>query len=141
MATPARIERGILVFSIWAALGLLGLGFWLEGMARDAMGVSFLGIGLMVAAFVAHIIVNAVFRQGFTKGEAALGIGLYGLMALIYVGARLDGALSASGALSGLALFGVLGFGFLFYLATRHGVRGAFSRFHGSTAPAWKQRR
>ncbi len=136
MATRASIERGILVFSIWATLGFLGLGFWLEGMARDMMVLSFVGIALMVAAFVAHIIVNAVYRQGFSRGETALGIGLYGLAALLYVGGRLQGTMSTTGARSGLALFGVLAAGFIAYLATRHGVRGAFSRFHHDTQSA-----
>jgi len=136
MTTRTSIERGILVFSIWATLGFLGLGFWLEAMARDALLLALLGIGLTVAAFVAHIVVNTVFRQGFTRGETALGIGLYGLMALLYVGARLQGGMSAEGALSGLALFGALAVGFIVYLATRYGVRGAFSRFHAATRQA-----
>ncbi len=130
MATRASIERGLLVFSIWATAGFLGLGFWLEGLARDALTPACVGIAFMVAAFVAHIVVNAKFHQGFSRGEAALAIGLYGLMALLYVGARLQGGMSSAGTLSGLALFGVLAAGFIVYLAARYGVRGAFSRFH-----------
>jgi hypothetical protein len=136
MDMRASIERGILVFSIWATLGFLGVGFWLEGATRDAMALSLLGIALILAAFVAHVVVNAVYRQGFGQGEAALGIGLYGLMALLYVGARLQGSLNATGTNAGLALFGVLALGFVVYLATRHGVRGAFTRFHHATRPA-----
>ena len=130
MATRASIERGLLVFSIWATAGFLGLGFWLEGLARDSLAPAFIGIAFVVAAFVAHIVVNAKFQQGFSRGEAALAIGLYGLMALLYVGARLGGGMGRAGALSGLALLGVVAVGFIVYLATRYGVRGAFSRFH-----------
>ena len=135
MANRAGVERGILVFSIWATLGFLGMGFWLEGAAREAMRISLLGIALILAAFVAHIVVNAVYRQGFTRGETALGIGVYGLMALLYVLARLQGGMNATAAQAGLALFGLLAAGFVTYLATRHGVRGAFTRFHHAARP------
>ena len=34
------VHRGILVFAIWAVFGFLGLGLFLEGMARDVWGLA-----------------------------------------------------------------------------------------------------
>lgn len=134
MPTSSRIERELLVFSIWAVLGLAGLGFVLEGFARDAYLMALLGIALLVAAFVAHIVVNALFGQGFTSGETALGIGAFGLLALVFLLGWLEGGLSGSDFYAGLTLFGTLVAGFLTYLSARYGLRGAFSHFHAATA-------
>jgi hypothetical protein len=128
--SPQRIEKGILVFSIWAALGILGIGIVLEGFARDSWAISAAGVATIVAAFVAHIVVNEVFGAGFTRGEAALGIGAYGLLGFVFLFGALSGDMSKADYYSGLTLFGVLAAGFLIYLTTQHGLRGAFSQFH-----------
>lgn len=124
------IDRGILVFAIWAVFGFLGLGLFLEGMARDVWGVSAVGVGVVVLAFVGHIIVNGIFDTGFTTGETALGIGTYGLLGLLFVLGALRGVMTIVDFYAGLTFFGALAAGFLAYLLTRHGLRGAFSRFH-----------
>ena len=72
MPTPLHIERGIMVFAIWACLGVLGLGIVLEGFARDSWPLSASGVGVIVLAFVAHIIVNGVCDTGFTQGESGV---------------------------------------------------------------------
>lgn len=124
------IDRSILVFCIWGSLGFLGLGVFLEGLARDRWALSAAGVALIVAAFVAHIVVNAVFGAGFTRGEASLGIGAYGALGLAFLAGALSGGMTLADYHSGLTLFGALAAGFLAYLTTRHGLRGAFSRFH-----------
>lgn len=137
MREPAKpVERGILVFAIWATLGFLGLGIVLEGFSRDSWAISAAGVATLVTAFVAHMVANAVFRTGFTRGEAALGIGTYGLLGAVFLLGVVGGEMSMTDYYSGLTLFGVLAAGFLAYLTTRHGLRGAFSQFHirpGST--------
>ncbi|MBN9402286.1 MAG: hypothetical protein J0I30_05660 [Burkholderiales bacterium] len=131
MTSPVPIvERSILVFTVWAVFGFLGLGIFLEGLKQDSWLLSTAGVGVIVLAFVAHIIVNGVFGTGFSAGEAALGIGAYGLLGLVFVTGAVGGSLTMTNYYSGLTLFGVLAAGFLAYLFTRHGLRGAFSRFH-----------
>jgi hypothetical protein len=130
MATPISIERNLLVFIIWACLGFLGLGIILEGFSRDTWVISAMGVTLIVLAFSAHIVVNGVFDTGFTRGETALGMGCYGLLGLTFIFGAFTGKLSMSDLYSGLILFGVLALGLIVYLATRHGLRGAFSQFH-----------
>lgn len=129
------VERSILIFADWAVLGFFGLGVFLEGMARDLWSVSAAGVAVIVLAFAVHIVVNAIFDTGFTPGETALGIGSYGLLGLVFISAALAGDMTTADYLSGLTLFGVLSAGFLAYLLTRHGLRGAFSRFHIKPAP------
>lgn len=124
------IGRSILIFAAWAVLGFLGLGIFLEGLDRDSVAVSAVGVAVVVAAFVAHIVVNGIFDTGFTTGETVLGIGAYGLLGLVFLAGALGGDMTMADYYSGLTLFGVLAAGFLAYLFTRHGLRGAFSRFH-----------
>ena len=130
--TPADplVDRSILIFAIWAVLGFLGLGVFLEGLRVDHWALSAAGIGLLVLAFAAHIVVNGIFDTGFTPGETALGIGTYGVLGLVFVISAAKGSMTMTDYYSGLTLFGVLAAGFLAYLFTRHGLRGAFSRFH-----------
>jgi hypothetical protein len=128
--SPPNVERSILVFATWAVLGFLGLGVFLEGLERDLWALSAAGVAVIVLAFVAHIVVNGVFDTGFTPGETVLGIGAYGLLGLIFVVAAIGGTMTMTDYYSGLTLFGTLAAGFLAYLFTRHGLRGAFSRFH-----------
>ncbi len=125
-----NVDRSVLVFSIWAMVGFLGLGLFLEGMSRDSWAISAAGIAVVILALVAHVIVNAAFETGFTTGESALGIGLYGLLGFVFVAGTASGEMSMSDIYACLTFFGVLAVGFLAYLFTRHGLRGAFSRFH-----------
>lgn len=125
-----NVERSVLVFAVWAVLGFLGLGIFLEGMARNLWSLSALGIGLIFVGFVAHIVINGIFDTGFTPGETALGIGAYGFLGLVFVLGAAGGEMTMADFYSGLTLFGVLAAGFLIYLLTRHGLRTAFSRFH-----------
>ncbi|MCU0906216.1 MAG: hypothetical protein MUF73_01955 [Rhodobacteraceae bacterium] len=127
--TP-NIDRAILVFTIWGSLGFLGLGIILEGLARDRWLVSVAGIAVIIAAFGAHIVVNALHRTGFTRGETALGIGVYGILGLVFVVGALMGGMTQADFHIGLTLLGTLAVGFVAYLVTRHGLRGAFSQFH-----------
>ncbi len=128
-----NVDRGILVFCIWSVLGFLGLAIVLEGFRLDSWGLSATGVGTVLLAFGAHMVVNAVFATGFSRGETALGIGAYGLLGLIFVLGAASGVMSQSDYYAGLTFFGSLAAGFIAYLATRHGLRGAFSRFHVKT--------
>lgn len=125
-----NVDRSILVFTIWGGPGFLGLGVFVEGMARDVWAVSAAGVAVIVAAFGAHVVVNAIHRTGFTRGETALGIGVYGALGLVFIASALAGGMTRADYHAGLTLFGALAVGLLAYLVTRHGLRGAFSRFH-----------
>lgn len=107
-----------------------GCAFCWRGFSRDAYLVSLAGIVAIVLGFAAHIVINAIFATGFRPGEAALGIGTFGIIALAFIGGWATGGLSASDYWSGLTLFAVLALGMPVYLSTRYGLRGAFSRFH-----------
>lgn len=132
MQMQSRTERQLLVFAIWCVCGFAGFAFLLEGFSRDAYVISLIGIGFIVAGFVAHIVVNAIFGTGFSHGETALGIGGFGIVVAAFMGGWITGGYEPSDIWSGLTLIVIMSVGLPAYLSTRYGMRGAFSQFHKS---------
>jgi len=129
LGTEQKVERGIVVFCDWAVFGFIGLGFLLEGGARDSFPIGLIGVAGIAAGFAGHIIINSVFGQSFTFGETALGLALFAISVLGVFAGWLEGAMSLTDFHIGLSLLAVLVVGFLVYVVTRYGVRGAFHRF------------
>ncbi len=125
-----RDDRKLLVFCIWSVLGFLGMGFILEGLSRDSYLAGLLGVCTIVAAFIGHIIVNYLNKQGFEPGETALGLGLFGLICLLFVVGWIVSETSQTDYYIAITLFAVLSIGMIAYLSSRYGMRQAFSRFH-----------
>jgi hypothetical protein len=124
------MERSLLIFALWSVLGLLALVLYLVGMRSDSYLIALVGTGVLLTAFGGHVIINAIFDTGFTPGETALGLGVFGVIVLLFITATLFGGLSRMNFLAGLTLLGTVVIAFVTYLMTRHGLRGAFSRFH-----------
>mgnify|MGYP006431592289 CR=1 FL=1 len=114
------IERSVLVFSTWT----------------NRYGTAFAGILLVMAAFVTHVVINTLYRTGYTAGETALGLATFGVVALLMVVGFATGQLDERDFLTCLSLVGVLVVGFISYLATRYGLRGAYSTFHHNSKSA-----
>lgn len=125
-----RTERSVVVFANWAVFGFVGLGFITEGFARDNYLIGLIGIAGIVLGLVGHVVLNGVFNSSFTSGETALGLTLFGSVVLVFVLGWLFRGYSAQDFYIGLTLFALLVAGFVIYLATRFGLRGAFSQFH-----------
>lgn len=135
--TETKIERGIVVFAIWAVFGFIGVGFITEGLVRDGYLTALIGIAGIALGFVGHLIVNFVFGQRFTNGETALGLVVFGAVVLSFILGWLTIDISETDFHVGLTLVSVVLLGAFAYVATRYGVRGAFSAFHlrGRNAP------
>lgn len=124
------MERSVLVFTTWAALGMVSLSLFLEGVELDNYWVELSGTLFLVLGFCAHMVINAIYRTGYTAGETALGLTSFAVIALLVVIGFITGQLDEHDFLACLTLFIVLLLGFLSYLITRYGLRGAYSAFH-----------
>ena len=133
MSATDKIERGIFVISNWTICGLLGLGLLLEGGARANILVGLVGVVVIVAGFIAHLIANFVFQQDFTKGEIALGLGIYAAGTIIYILLSVLVGLAQSATILGILALGTIALGFIAYLLTRFGARGAFRKFDAAS--------
>lgn len=124
------LDRHALVVAVWLAGGFVAATLLSIGLEHGSFTVTLSAFGAALAAFIGHVIVNEVFRTGFTPRE--LGLGLVGAVAgLVAIGLgglvspefRATGFLPASLGLIGLAAAVVV------YMLIRHGVRGAFDAF------------
>lgn len=123
-----QLQRHLLATTAWSLLGSFGLAFISAGFARADIGAGLLGFGFIVAAYVAHIILNRVFRSHFTAGEIALGFVAFLVSASSFVLSWIfvPGFPTASVAI-GLAGFAALVSVFVFYTVAVHGVRGSIA--------------
>ena len=130
MMWDERSERGLAVMTNWAFLGSFGLCFVVSGFSQADLFFGMFGFALLATAFAAHVIINHLFRTGFSKGEIASGFVVYVVSVVSFVVSwlalpRFDTANIAIG-LSGFSLLLAC---FLFYLVANHGVRGSIDMF------------
>lgn len=129
MSHNIKIDHEILIHSNWIVSGTTGLGFMLEGSVRANYFIGLIGVTIIIAGFIGHLIINHVFNRNFSIGEVALGLGLFAIGSLIFIWFSLTDSLSDSGFFIWLTLLALLALGSLTYLVTRYGVGGAFRKF------------
>jgi hypothetical protein len=133
MATIRQIERRLAVVTSWSLFGGFGLALIQSGMAHAAIPIGLAGCALLVAGFVAQVIVNAVYGGGFTAGEVAFGFAVFGVAVVGFVASWiLDPAYGAAQVTIGLTGIAAMIVAFLVYLVTRYGLKGSFSMFHAT---------
>lgn len=127
----AIVEKRLAVVSNWSLFASFGMCFVLSGFSGPSWGLGLLGYGLLVMGFVGHLIINHVFETGFSPGEVALGLVLFGLSALSFIASALFSAHFGPENLGlGLAGFGALAACLVFYLVVRYGMRGTWVLVH-----------
>ena len=124
------LDRHALVMAIWLAFGFVAIVLFHYGSGTGGMTFTLAAFGVVLATFVGHIIVNAVYGTTFTSRELGLGLIFYaggvvacGLAALFVPG---------FGARNFLPLslgFGAIFVGVTFYMITHFGVRRVFDAF------------
>ena len=125
------VEKRLAVVTNWSLFASFGMCFLLSGFSGANWGLGLLGDGLLVLGFVGHLVINHVFEQGFSPGEVALGLVLFGISALSFIASALFGARFGPENLGlGLAGFGALAACLMFYLVIRYGMRGTWDLIH-----------
>jgi len=131
-ATTGRpaLDRHALVMTIWLSLGFAAAVLLHLGLSSGRTAAILGAFGVLVAAFLGHVVVNAVLGTRFSTRELALGLVLYGAALLAFGLAILLAPGFASRAFwpvsGGFALLLVV---VVFYMITHFGVRGAFEGF------------
>jgi hypothetical protein len=117
--------------AIWLTGGMIAAVLVHFGVSSGRTVPIYLAGAAVLAAFVAHIITNAVYDTTFTRHELTLALALYGLALLAFaLAALLEPAFRANLFQAfGLVLI-VVGAAVLFYMVTHYGVRGVFDAFN-----------
>jgi len=131
MATVLATEKRLAVTTCWALCAPGGLCLIVSGFDAGLPAVTLAGFGVLVLGFIAHVVINAVFRTGFAPGELATGFVAFGVGLTVFILASLLGhRLDVADLAAGIAGFAALVACFLVYTVTRFGLKGAFSQFH-----------
>lgn len=133
MQRPGRretLDRHALVMTIWLGLCLPAAALLLQGMRPDSLGFTIFGFAVLVAAFIGHIIVNALYDTTFSARELALGLVIYAAtLAAVGIGILVSTDASAGNLLvTGIGLL-VFGAAVVFYMITHFGMRRVFDAF------------
>ncbi len=131
MDADRYVEHGIAVFANWGVFGAVAVGFLVEGISRETYPLALIGVAATIGGFIGHLIVNAYFGRSFSRPEAGLGLATLAAVVLIFTISWLGNRLADTTVWTGLTLIVALVATGVVYLATRFGLKGAFSQFHG----------
>lgn len=124
-------EHRLAVLTSWGLFGSLSLGTVATAFRADSVVVAIAGYAILVAGFVAHLVINRIYRRDFRSGEIATAFTLFGVAVLAFLASwAFDPAFTATDVEIGLVGLTVVIAGFLVYVITRYGLTGAFSMFH-----------
>lgn len=125
------LEKRLAVAASWGVFASFGVAFVLCGFSAAQWGPGLLGYALLVAGFVSHVTVNRAFHIGFSGGEIALGLVLFGISALSFIGSWLFdphfGRVNLGLGLAGFAALTICAVG---YLIVAYGLRGSYELIH-----------
>ena len=124
------LDRHALVTALWLGFAFLAVTLLKLRIEHANLWALSLGFASVLAGFIAHVLVNIVFRTLFTPREVALGLFVFaicllwfGLAVIFYPQHRISLFLPI--ALGFVALTTVM----IFTMITWLGVRGAFDSF------------
>ena len=124
-------EHRLAVLTSWALFGAFGIAIVASGFRQDQFLLSSAGYAVLIAGFIAHIIINRIYLSDFRVGEIATAITLFGVATLAFMGNwALAPDFSEADVESGLLGLVLVVVCFIVFIAIRHGFRGAFSMFH-----------
>ncbi|MGH6937941.1 hypothetical protein [Hypericibacter sp.] len=130
MTKTQALDRHALVMAIWLAFVFVAVVLFHYGSGAGGWIYTLAAFGVILVAFIGHVIVNAVYETTFTSRELGLGLIFYagsvmacGLAALFVPGFGLRNVLPLS------LGFGAIFVGVIFYMITHFGVRRVFEGF------------
>jgi len=132
MPKEITIERRIVVFAIWLSLGMFGFCLMVQGIYIDHLLMGLAGVATLALTFAGHLIANAYYVYTFSRGEIAFGTATVTIWVIVFIVSWVSYDLSPADIQIALAMILTVVGCVLGHVVTRHGARGAFSRFHGS---------
>jgi len=124
------LDRHALVTALWLGFAFLAVTLLKLGIEHANLGALSLGFASVLAGFIAHVLVNIVFRTLFTPREVALGLFVFAICLLWFGLAVIFYPQHRIGLFLPIALgFVALTAAVIFTMITWLGVRGAFDSF------------
>jgi hypothetical protein len=120
-------EHRLATMTGWGFFVSFGVCLILSGFAEDSLIAGLSGFAMIVAGFVAHIILNRIYSVGFSQAQIALGLGAFTIGVFCFVASVLfGGGLGEADVAIGLVGFSGLAAAFVIYIVINYGVRGSY---------------
>jgi drug/metabolite transporter (DMT)-like permease len=120
-------EHRLAVMTVWAAFGAFGVCLILSGFAEKSLIAGLAGYATLIAGFLAHVVVNSIYRVGFSQPQIALGLGSFTVGALCWLASVLfNPGFGEMNVATGLLGFTALAATFVAYIVINYGVRGSY---------------
>jgi len=124
------LDRHALVMALWLGFAFLAVSLLHLGIDRANWWALSLGFASVLAGFIAHVLINIVFKTLFTPGEVALGLFVFAICLLWFGLAVFFYPQHCFSLFLPIALgFVSLTAAVIFTMITWLGVRGAFESF------------
>lgn len=127
MSPSEAQEHRLAVMTDWGFLGSFGVCLILSGFAEDSPVAGLAGFATIVGAFIAHVIVNRIYRADFTHPQVALGLGAFTVGVLCFIASVLfNPGFGEIDLAVGLVGFSGLAAAFVIYIIINYGVRESY---------------
>ena len=131
MKASERTEHRLAVMTNWAFFASFGFCFVFSGFSDSAPLAGLAGYSCFVVAFIAHVIINRIFRTGFSNAQVALGLTAFIVSVVAFLAAGLlDPAFSDIDVMIGLGGFSAVIACFIVYVMINYGVRESYAMMH-----------
>ncbi|CAN5202079.1 hypothetical protein BH10PSE7_BH10PSE7_13850 [soil metagenome] len=130
-SASAPLEHRLAIMTNWAFFASFGFCFILSGFAGSEPIAGLAGFAAFVAGFIAHIIINRIFRVGFTSPQVALGLIVFTMSVIGFAASWIfDPSFSDADVLIGIVGFGAIMACFIVYIMINYGVRESYAMMH-----------
>jgi hypothetical protein len=120
-------EHRLAIMTGWGFFGSFGICLILSGFAENSLIAGLSGFVVVVAGFVAHIILNRIYGAGFSQAQIALGLAAFTVGVFCFIASVLfGGILGEADVAIGLVGFSGLAAAFVTYIVINYGVRGSY---------------
>jgi hypothetical protein len=120
-------EHRLAIMTGWGFFGSFGICLILSGFAENSLIAGLSGFVVIVAGFVAHIILNRIYGTGFSQAQIALGLAAFTVGVFCFIASVLfGGILGEADVAIGLVGFSGLAAAFVTYIVINYGVRGSY---------------
>jgi hypothetical protein len=120
-------EHRLAVMTSWAFFGSFGVCLILSGFAEESPIAGLSGFATLIVGFIAHVIINSIFRADFTQPQIALGLGSFTVGVLCYIASLLfNPGFGEIDVATGLVGFSALAATFVIYIVINYGVLGSY---------------
>lgn len=131
MNASEQQEHRLAIMTNWALFASFGFCFVLSGFSGSDPVAGLVGFAAFILGFIAHIIINRIFRVGFTSPQVALGLGAFVVAVLAFIAnAIFDPGFGSMDVYIGFAGFGAVMVSFIGYVFINYGVRGSYAMMH-----------